>query len=168
MHDANGALLSPLPFMRSTHNTMAGQIALMLRCDGPNITHAQGLDGFHAALVEAELMLHEKPEWNILVIALDERTALLERIAGALDPAINVGAGGEAFMLSGIDNGNAVARITWATDTDSARMMRHTNLALHGSLIAQQLGDAIAAGFTQPMRIGSSESSLTDLLISPC
>jgi len=168
MHDANGALLSPLPFMRSTHNTMAGQIALMLRCDGPNITHAQGLDGFHAALVEAELMLHEKPEWNILVIALDERTALLERIAGALDPAINVGAGGEAFVLSGMADGNALARITWAADHDGARMMRDPELALHGSLIAQQLGDAIAAGLAQAIRIGASENHLTDLLISPC
>ncbi|MBX2974101.1 MAG: beta-ketoacyl synthase chain length factor, partial [Flavobacteriales bacterium] len=71
MHDANGALLSPLPFMRSTHNTMAGQLALMLGCHGPNITHAQGLDGFHASLVEAELLLHEHPEWRILVLAID-------------------------------------------------------------------------------------------------
>ncbi|MBK6342975.1 MAG: beta-ketoacyl synthase chain length factor [Flavobacteriales bacterium] len=166
LYDAGDALLSPLPFMRSTHNTMAGQLALMLRCDGPNITHAQGFDGFHASLVEAELLLNERPEWNVLVLAIDERTALLDRLAQALQPGINVGGGGEAFLLTGT-NDQGLARITWADSSTATPLLADPALPIHGSMLARRMGDAIAGGLRSALRIGPSGSTATDLLLSP-
>jgi hypothetical protein len=166
LHDEGDALLSPLPFMRSTHNTMAGQLALMLKCDGPNITHAQGFDGFHASLVEAELLLHEKPNWNVLVLAIDERTALLDRLAQALQPGIMVGGGGEAFLLTGASD-QGLARITWVEGIAGTPLQPDPELPIHGSMLAKQLGDAIAGGLRSPIRIGAGGSGETDLLLSP-
>ena len=168
MHDAAGALLSPLPFMRSTHNTLAGQLALMLRCYGPNITHAQGVQGFHASLVEAMLMLQEHPEWRILLIAIDERTELLERVVGALDPAVRVGAGGEAFVLTGMAQPDDAARINWLEASGGAPLAPDASNGMHGSLIAQQVGEALSLGARTPLRIGSGVGDATDLLITPC
>lgn len=171
MHDAAGALLSPLPFMRSTHNTVAGQLALMLRCDGPNITHAQGQHGFHASLVEAMLMLQEMPHWNILLVAIDERTDLLEGIGSALDPTVRIGSGGEAFVLTGMQPHGGIARMDWMDADSSARPGRFTPdraRPVHGSLLAELLGDALLAGLREPLRIGAGSYGGTDLLIAPC
>ncbi|MBK8227973.1 MAG: beta-ketoacyl synthase chain length factor [Flavobacteriales bacterium] len=166
LHDAGDALLSPLPFMRSTHNTMAGQLALMLKCDGPNITHAQGFDGFHASLVEAEMLLDERPEWNVLVLAIDERTALLDRLAQALQPGSIVGGGGEAFLLTGASD-QGLARITWAEGRTATPLLPDPALPFHGSMLAQRMGDAITSGLRSTLRIGPNGSGATDLLLSP-
>lgn len=168
MHDAAGALLSPLPFMRSTHNTVAGQLALMLRCDGPNITHAQGMHGFHASMVETMLMLHEHPEWRILLIAIDERTELLERVVGALDPAVRVDAGGDAFVLTAMAQPDDVACINWLEANGGAPFAADASNGMHGSLVAQLAGETLSLGARNPLRIASGAGEDTDLLIAPC
>lgn len=167
LHDAGDALLSPLPFMRSTHNTMAGQLALMLGCNGPNITHAQGFEGFHAALVETMLLIQEHPEWNVLVLAIDERTDVLERVTQAIGSGVRVGEGGEAFLITGAAL-PGLARMEWADGRDGEILLPDTAKALHGSVLAVQLGDALIDGVRAPIRLSNGRDRATELLLSSC
>lgn len=109
-----GELRSPLPFMRSTHNTMAGQLAMLLGVKGPNLTYSQTLFGFHAALLDALLHLEERPAHNVAVFAADERTDLSTQLSGRLhhDPVVHLGHGVEAFVMGGTARASDPARIT--------------------------------------------------------
>ena len=48
---------TPTAFIQSTHNTVAGQIALGLKCKAYNTTYAHGSVSFESALVDAQLQL---------------------------------------------------------------------------------------------------------------
>lgn len=68
-------LLNPTPFIQSTHNTIAGQIALMLKCENYNFTYVHRGFSFESALLDAQLFLNENPEEKILVGGVDAITA---------------------------------------------------------------------------------------------
>ncbi|MBP6312968.1 MAG: beta-ketoacyl synthase chain length factor [Flavobacteriales bacterium] len=95
------SLRSPLPFMRSTHNTIAGQLALLLKIHGPNITHSQELFGFHSALLNALLQCEEEPKSTLLVFAADEETALSRDLLNALQQheTLKLGEGYACFVV---------------------------------------------------------------------
>ncbi|TRO66420.1 beta-ketoacyl synthase N-terminal-like domain-containing protein [Christiangramia sabulilitoris] len=65
-------LLSPTSFIQSTHNTVAGQIALDLNCNGPNMTFTQNSVSFESALLDAMLQITDEDFNNILVGGVDE------------------------------------------------------------------------------------------------
>ena len=67
-------LLNPTAFIQSTHNTVSGQIALLLACKAHNLTFSQKTLSFESALLEALLLLREDPGQNILVGGIDEIT----------------------------------------------------------------------------------------------
>ncbi|TYA73957.1 beta-ketoacyl synthase N-terminal-like domain-containing protein [Seonamhaeicola marinus] len=64
--------LTPTPFIQSTHNTVAGQIALELQCKGYNFTYVHGSNSFESALLDAKLQLENNEEDNILIGGVDE------------------------------------------------------------------------------------------------
>ncbi len=68
-------LLNPTAFIQSTHNTVAGQIALLNHCHCYNITYAQRGFSFEHALIDAQLLLAEVSNKHILVGGIDEVTA---------------------------------------------------------------------------------------------
>ncbi len=70
--DNDEQYLTPTSFIQSTHNTVAAQIALTLKCKGYNVTYVQGSVSFESALIDAQLMLHENAANNILVGGVDE------------------------------------------------------------------------------------------------
>lgn len=76
-------LLSPTAFIQSTHNTVAAQIALMLKCHHYNNTYVHKGSSFEAALTDAISLLEEGDAQNVLVGAADEITekshAILKR-----------------------------------------------------------------------------------------
>jgi len=76
-------LLSPTAFIQSTHNTVAAQIALMLKCHNYNNTYVHRGSSFEAALTDAVLLLEEGEAERVLVGAADEITekshAILKR-----------------------------------------------------------------------------------------
>ncbi len=96
-------LRSPLPFMRSTHNTIAGQLALTLGVTGPNITFSQGTHGAADAMLAAMMHLEEEPDHQALVVVWDEHAPLtadlIQTIAGTAAPAL--GGGLAALLLGG-------------------------------------------------------------------
>ncbi|MGO3813034.1 beta-ketoacyl synthase N-terminal-like domain-containing protein [Mesonia sp.] len=65
-------LLSPTKFIQSTHNTVAGQIALQLQCKAYNMTYVQGSASFESALLDAFLQTTSSRNKNFLVGGVDE------------------------------------------------------------------------------------------------
>lgn len=59
--------LSPTLFMQSTHNTIAGALAIRLKCHGWNVTYSQGADSLAHALAEAKRLIAEGRASTVLV-----------------------------------------------------------------------------------------------------
>lgn len=77
------AMLTPTAFIQSTHNTVGGQLGLLLKCNGYNNTFVHRGFSFEHALEDAMLLLAEGDAETVLVGAVDEITdtshALLSR-----------------------------------------------------------------------------------------
>lgn len=121
-------MLTPTAFIQSTHNTVAGQIALMLSCHGYNNTFVHRGFSFENALLDTMLTLQENPTAQILTGGVDEITdqshAILERFGLYKSSNIDTtnilhsetkgtinGEGAAFFVLSGEKGDNAVATI---------------------------------------------------------
>ncbi|WP_108803127.1 beta-ketoacyl synthase N-terminal-like domain-containing protein [Aquimarina sp. Aq107] len=79
--------LTPTLFIQSTHNTVGGQVALGLGCKAYNVTYVQGSASFEISVMDALLMLSEKPEKQILVGGIDEvakNSTLLHKLDGQI------------------------------------------------------------------------------------
>jgi 3-oxoacyl-[acyl-carrier-protein] synthase II len=65
-------LLPPKAFIQSTHNTVAAQIALMLKCHNYNNTFVHKGASFESALLDAVMLLNEQEADSVLVGGTDE------------------------------------------------------------------------------------------------
>lgn len=72
MVEQNEELLPPTAFIQSTHNTVAAQVALMLKCHGYNNTFVHKGISFESALLDAIMLLREQEADNILVGGTEE------------------------------------------------------------------------------------------------
>lgn len=72
MFEEQEEMLSPTPFIQSTHNTIAGQIALTVKCTGPNLTFSNGDTSFESGLIQGAIMLDRSREQHILIGGVDE------------------------------------------------------------------------------------------------
>lgn len=114
--DGEGGL-SPTAFIQSTHNSIAGQLALMLGNHGYNMTHVQGGLSLGYALSDAELLIAENDAKTVLVGAVDEKTdelvELLSKLAGTADYPLPVIGEGAAFCLGSSEKlSTSMARMT--------------------------------------------------------
>lgn len=107
-----GGILSPSGFMRSTHNTVGGTIALLLGADGPNLTFSQGMSSFAWALQSAALQSEEHSAANVLVGAADEHAPLLDELAQAAMLRAKPSAGTGLVVASSTKSEKALARVT--------------------------------------------------------
>lgn len=120
-------LLPPTAFIQSTHNTVGGQIALMLKCHGYNNTFVHRGSSFESALLDGILLLQEDDQAaikagdaagkkTVLVGAADEITdqshAILRRFGlyrrRGDDGAYPAGEGAAFFLLKGAGTGEPV------------------------------------------------------------
>ena len=117
----NEQLLTPTSFIQSTHNTVAGQIALMLKCHDTNFTYVHRGISFELALQDALMQIREGHPGNILVGGLDETTPdtfeILKRLgagntSAAGSAAFMFGEGAGFFMLSGTSTPHTYAKIS--------------------------------------------------------
>lgn len=76
MIENNEQALNPTPFIQSTHNSIASQIALLLQCQNYNQTYTHGAFSFESALMDAILRLDEFSEKTVLVGGIDEITTV--------------------------------------------------------------------------------------------
>ncbi|MCK0145103.1 beta-ketoacyl synthase chain length factor [Arenibacter sp. F26102] len=70
--DNQEQFLTPTSFIQSTHNTVAGQIALGIGCKGYNFTYVHSSVSFESALLDALMQLQTKEAENILIGGVDE------------------------------------------------------------------------------------------------
>jgi 3-oxoacyl-[acyl-carrier-protein] synthase II len=106
-------MLNPTAFIQSTHNTVAGQIALSMGCLAHNMTFVHKAHSFESALLDAELM--QNKEGQILTGAVDELTetsyTILERF-GVYHDQNTAGEGATFFLLSDEKSEHSIARLT--------------------------------------------------------
>lgn len=123
----NEGVLSPTPFIQSTHNTIGGQIALMLGCNEYNFTYVHRGHSFESSLLDGMMKLTEGAD-NVLVGGVDESTESTYDImrqmkcAGELYPDYFrlekelaqpvLGEGSAFFVISDKPGKNAYARIS--------------------------------------------------------
>jgi 3-oxoacyl-(acyl-carrier-protein) synthase len=72
--DNNEEFLTPTYFIQSTHNTVAGQIALGLQCHAYNFTYVNTSSSLEFSLLDAKLQISDGEAENILVGSTDEQT----------------------------------------------------------------------------------------------
>lgn len=78
-------MLTPTAFIQSTHNTVGGQIALLLGCHAYNNTFVHRGFSFESALLDAMMILHEGDAKQMLVGGLDEITNFSQAILSRFD-----------------------------------------------------------------------------------
>ncbi|MNJ93795.1 hypothetical protein D3C87_114820 [compost metagenome] len=76
--------LSPTAFIQSTHNTVAGQIALLIKNTGYNMTYSQGRVSFESTVFDAYLQLVLNERKTLLVGAVDELSDISIDISEAI------------------------------------------------------------------------------------
>ncbi|PWN66986.1 3-oxoacyl-ACP synthase [Chryseobacterium phosphatilyticum] len=72
--DDHEEFLTPTFFIQSTHNTVAGQIALGLQCHAYNFTYVNTSSSLEFSLLDAQLQINDGEAENILVGSTDEQT----------------------------------------------------------------------------------------------
>lgn len=97
---SKGGLISPTSFMLSTHNTIAGQISLLLGNHNYNMTHTQNSLSFEQALIDGMLCIEDGCR-NVLVGASEEEENDLYNISTRLNSKnIHNACGASFFILS--------------------------------------------------------------------
>jgi 3-oxoacyl-[acyl-carrier-protein] synthase II len=97
---ANEGLLSPTSFIVSTHNTIAGQISLLLKNHGYNMTHTQNSLSFEQGLIDGMLCLKSGCS-QVLVGGADEEEGAIYNMKERLnDQNIHITCGASFFLLS--------------------------------------------------------------------
>lgn len=72
--DTNEQITSVLPFINSTHNAVAAQIAILMKNNGYNVTYCHRGFSFESALADSLLHISEKTGSKILIGGIDETT----------------------------------------------------------------------------------------------
>jgi len=123
--ESDEGLLSPTSFIQSTHNTIGGQIALLLKCYQYNFTYVHRGLSFESGLHDAMMQIDEGFD-NILVGGVDEATDMSYDIMTGMqcvqpwsddDSASHVrklphlGEGAAYFVLSGKAHQSSLARL---------------------------------------------------------
>ncbi|GAA5099632.1 beta-ketoacyl synthase chain length factor [Chryseobacterium ginsengisoli] len=72
--DNNEEFLTPTFFIQSTHNTVAGQIALGLQCHAYNFTYVNTSSSLEFSFLDAKLQINDEEAENVLVGSTDEQT----------------------------------------------------------------------------------------------
>jgi len=121
-------LLTPTAFIQSTHNTVAAQIALMIKCHNYNNTFVHRGFSFENALLDAISLLQENEASTVLVGGVDEITNVSHEILSRFglykkDPVSNLeifnspskgtidGEGAAFFLLSKQASGKDYAKL---------------------------------------------------------
>jgi 3-oxoacyl-(acyl-carrier-protein) synthase len=107
---------SPMDFIGSVHNAPAGQIALLLGCQAPNLTISSGERSFAQALLCAALQLDNSAD-SALVLAAE---AFEPKLSPLLEPNTASSSlcsdGGAAFLLVPDDQASG-ARLRWVGES---------------------------------------------------
>lgn len=146
-----GQFLNPTAFIQSTHNTVAGAIALQLKCNSYNNTFSQRGFSFESALTEALLLLIENQSQNILLGGIDETIEPLHlvlkqfrKLKASNNNMVAIGEGASFFMLSGQPAGDASVEVSFKSFYKPSQLQLASDL---NDLIEQEgIPDLILSG----------------------
>lgn len=120
MLDNNEQLLTPTSFIQSTHNTVAGQLALLCQCNGYNFTYVHQNHSFEYALLDAFMQLNDKEAETIVVGSVDEINDSIFQLfyragyiknEGQTNKGYAIGEGASFFTLSATATTETYAKI---------------------------------------------------------
>jgi 3-oxoacyl-(acyl-carrier-protein) synthase len=114
LFESNDQFSSPMDFIGSVNNAPAGQVALLLGAQAPNLTFSSGDGSFAQAVLSASLAI-AAGAGNALVLAAEAYEPTLSPLLDA-DAARTPCDGGAGFILMP-DDGLAGARIQWLGET---------------------------------------------------
>ncbi len=146
--DNDESLLNPTPFIQSTHNTVAGQIALLIGCNNYNFTFTQKATSFESALLESKMLINDGEAKTILVGGIDESTdntvALLKRAQCAKTKENSdgyiPGEGSSFFVLSNEKSDNNLAKLLDVSVKYGIDTTEDLEKTLHSFLLENKLG----------------------------
>jgi 3-oxoacyl-[acyl-carrier-protein] synthase-1/3-oxoacyl-[acyl-carrier-protein] synthase II len=99
LYESNEQFTSPAEFVGSVHNAPAGQVAMMLKATGPNITTTGGDYSFEQALLAASLTVRDGDD-IVLVMGADEHHRVLSPLFDkSVQISSNPSDGGGALMM---------------------------------------------------------------------
>lgn len=154
INDNDERMLTPTSFIQSTHNTIAGQIALLIKSHGYNFTYVQQNLSFEYALLDAMLLLKEGEAETVLVGGVDElveslcimfeRAGHIKKSKDLQNPIWDnntsgyaAGEGAAFFTIANTQNSNTLAKIkgvkTIQKISSSEELITHTNSFLKES-----------------------------------
>lgn len=87
--DNDEQYLTPTSFIQSTHNTVAGQIALGMECKAYNFTYVHSAISFESALLDAKMQLENDEAQHVLVGGVEElgeHTTNVHRVINHIKP----------------------------------------------------------------------------------
>jgi 3-oxoacyl-[acyl-carrier-protein] synthase II len=112
MIDNGEQMLTPTSFIQSTHNTVAAQIALVLKCHNYNLTYVHRGFSFETTLLDSAMLIGEGAARNVLTGGVDELTdnylKLMERANP--EPDLKLGEGAAFFVMSAEKSERSAAR----------------------------------------------------------
>lgn len=169
--------LSPATFIQSTHNTVGGQIALLLGCQEYNSVYVNDSVSFEHGLLDAILLLEEGKQ-TVLIGGIDELTEIdftLKKQAGwwkdqpentplfqSKTPGTISGEGSTFFLLSNNPNGNASSCI----ESIKFTMNKNQDIALKdllsGNNISREEIDLVISGINGDFSTNSNYINFID------
>jgi len=135
--------LSPTPFINSSHNTVAAQIAMMHKINSYNNTYCHRGASFEAALIDAMMLLDEGDARHVLVGGIDEYSrhhhSMMSEECNMKD--IVLGEGAIFFILENEPRENTYAELK---GVDSFLC---DNLTSHISYLTSQIPDLLRTSY---------------------
>jgi 3-oxoacyl-(acyl-carrier-protein) synthase len=99
LYESNEQFASPTEFVGSVHNAPAGQVAIMLKATGPNITTTGGDYSFEQALLAASLTVRESDDIVLLMGADEHHQVLSPLFDKSVQISSNPSDGGGALII---------------------------------------------------------------------
>ena len=99
---------NPSAFINSTHNTLAGNLAILIGAKGQNFTFVHPENSFENALIDACIGIEEGSFDDALVGGVDEKTEILETVCSR----DNLGEGASFVFISKSKSESSLAEIS--------------------------------------------------------
>jgi len=163
-------MLSPTSFIQSTHNTVAGAIALSIESNAHNMTFVHKAHSFENAFLDGFLLLEEHPQNQILVGAVEELTEKSYDILQKFDVYKGNVFGGEGtafFSISGNKTENSIAKIRyfemWKSNSKS-EVLNIINRLLNDKRLDFAQNDAVVIGAMNDQKSQNTHAYLKENL----
>lgn len=163
-------MLHPTSFIQSTHNTVAGSIALALSCSEHNLTYVHSGHSFENALLDIKLLSFEKNNCQFLLGGTDECTPSFLKIfqqfaiyQSAAYPDAPLAGEGSVFFLLSNNKEEAIASIQdfsfWVSENED-EIFEKINAFLQLHCITNEGKEVFVSGNTKSVFVNKIYSKV--------